>query len=122
MKEKEENIKEEEESPKKKVVKEVENNIEGNAKIQSINNKTITNNTESQNSLNLLSKNTEFDEIIYFSNYFSVFRKIEFNNPISTESNPYILSREFYILFLSCLECQPSFLHLRHLHLVIQLE
>jgi len=95
MKEKEEIINEEKDSPNKIVVKEVENNIEGNGTIQNITNNIINNNYESQNSLNLLSKNTEFDEIIYFSNYCSVFRKIEFNNPISAESNPYILSREF---------------------------
>ena len=95
MKEKEEIINEEKESPNKIVVKEVGNNIEGNGTIQNITNNIINNNYESQNNLNLLSKNTEFDEIIYFSNYCSVFRKIEFNNPISAESNPYILSREF---------------------------
>ena len=44
---------------------------------------------------NLLNINTEFDEIIYFSNYFSVFRKIEFANPITHDSHPYIISREF---------------------------
>ena len=49
----------------------------------------------SQEKYNLLSKNTEFDEIIYFSNYFSVFRKIEFNNQISQDFHPYIMSREF---------------------------
>jgi len=95
MKEKEEINNEEEDSPYKIVGNEVENNIEENDKIQNINNNIIKNNNDSKNNLNLLSKNTEFDEIIYFSNYFSVFRKIEFNNPISTESNPYILSREF---------------------------
>ena len=50
---------------------------------------------QSQDNLNLLNLNTEFDEIIYFSNYFSVFRKIEFQNPISQNSHPYIMSREF---------------------------
>jgi len=95
MKEKEEISKEEEDSPHKIVGNEAENNIEENDKIQNINNNIINNNNDSKNNLNLLSKNTEFDEIIYFSNYFSVFRKIEFKNPISTESNPYILSREF---------------------------
>ena len=95
MKEKEEIINQEEDSPNKIVVKEAENNIEENGKIQNINNNIINNNNDTQNKLNLISKNTEFDEIIYFSNYFSVFRKIEFNNPISAESNPYILSREF---------------------------
>ena len=95
MKEKEEISKEEEDSPHKIVGNEAENNIDENDKIQNINNNIINNNNDSKNNLNLLSKNTEFDEIIYFSNYFSVFRKIEFKNPISTESNPYILSREF---------------------------
>ena len=95
MNEKEEISKEEEDSPHKIVGNEAENNIDENDKIQNINNNIINNNNDSKNNLNLLSKNTEFDEIIYFSNYFSVFRKIEFKNPISTESNPYILSREF---------------------------
>ena len=95
MKEKEENINEEKDSPNKIVVKEVENNIEENGLIQNITNNIINNNNNSKNNLNLLSKNTEFDEIIYFSNYCSVFRKIEFNNPISAESNPYLLSKEF---------------------------
>ena len=49
----------------------------------------------SQDKYNLISENTEFDENIYFSNYFSVFRKIEFNEQISQEYHPYIMSREF---------------------------
>ena len=48
----------------------------------------------SQDKYNLISENTEFDENIYFSNYFSVFRKIEFNEQISQENHPYIMSRE----------------------------
>ena len=51
--------------------------------------------TDIQDKYNLLNLNKEFDEIIYFSNYFSVFRKIEFANPITHESHPYIMSREF---------------------------
>ena len=50
---------------------------------------------DTQDKYNLLNLNKEFDEIIYFSNYFSVFRKIEFANPISHEYHPYIISREF---------------------------
>ena len=49
----------------------------------------------SHDKYNLLNVNTEFDEIIYFSNYCSVFRKIEFQNPISQNFHPYIMSREF---------------------------
>ena len=44
---------------------------------------------------NLLNLNTDFDEIIYFSNYCSVFRKIEFQNPISQDFHPYLITREF---------------------------
>ena len=44
---------------------------------------------------NLLEINTEYDEIIYFNNYCSVFRKIEFENPINQNSFPYLISREF---------------------------
>ena len=43
----------------------------------------------------LMETNTEFDEMLYFSNYFSVFRKIEFEDPISQNSYPYLISREF---------------------------
>ena len=43
----------------------------------------------------LMEINTEFDEILYFSNYFSVFRKIEFENPINQNSFPYLISREY---------------------------
>ena len=53
------------------------------------------NKKESQEKYNLLDVNAEFDEIIYFSNYCSVFRKIEFTNPITSDSHPYITSREF---------------------------
>ena len=87
-------MKEEEDEPYEIEGKEAENNIEDNEKIQNIN-IIINNNNESKNNLNLLDKNIEFDEIIYFSNYRSAFRKMEFINPISAESNPYILSREF---------------------------
>ena len=75
--------------------KKEENNIEENGinKISNLDN--INNINEPQDKLSLLNKNTEFDEIIYFSNYFSVFRKIEFSDPISSESTPYIMSREF---------------------------
>jgi len=44
---------------------------------------------------NLMEINKEFDEILYFNNYFSVFRKIEFENPINENSIPYLITREF---------------------------
>ena len=44
---------------------------------------------------NLFEINTEYDEILYFNNYCSVFRKIEFENPINQNSFPYLISREF---------------------------
>jgi len=88
-----------EESQNNIIKKKEENNIEVNENENGINkipNLDINNNIpEPQDKLNLLNKNTEFDEIIYFSNYFSVFRKIEFTDPISQESTPYIMSREF---------------------------
>ena len=39
-------------------------------------------NSKKKNKYNLMELNIEFDEILYFNNYFSVFRKIEFENPI----------------------------------------
>ena len=77
------------------IKKKEENNIEENGKNKISNLDNINNINEPQDKLSLLNKNTEFDEIIYFSNYFSVFRKIEFSDPISPESTPYIMSREF---------------------------
>ena len=75
--------------------KKEENNIEENGINKEGNIDIINNINEPQDKLNLLNKNTEFDEIIYFSNYFSVFRKVEFSDPISSENTPYIMSREF---------------------------
>ena len=69
--------------------------IPKNENPQNTNINTIQNQSFTHEKNNLLSLNTEFDEIIYFNNYCSVFRKIEFNNPISQEYFPYIPSREF---------------------------
>ena len=55
----------------------------------------INDNTIKKEKYSLMETNTEFDEILYFSNYFSVFRKIEFENPINQNSFPYLISREF---------------------------
>ena len=52
-------------------------------------------NSKKKNKYNLMELNIEFDEILYFNNYFSVFRKIEFENPINQNSFPYLVSREF---------------------------
>ena len=52
-------------------------------------------NSKKKNKYNLMELNIEFDEILYFNNYFSVFRKIEFENPITQNSFPYLVSREF---------------------------
>ena len=51
--------------------------------------------SKKKNKYNLMELNVEFDEILYFNNYFSVFRKIEFENPINQNSFPYLISREF---------------------------
>ena len=45
--------------------------------------------------INLLEKNVDFDEKIYFNHYFSVFSRLEFENPINEITIPYIMSREF---------------------------
>ena len=55
----------------------------------------IENNINIKDKYNLLETNTEFDEVLYFNNYCSVFRKIEFENPINQNSFPYLISREF---------------------------
>ena len=52
-------------------------------------------NSKKKNKYNLMELNVEFDEILYFNNYFSVFRKIEFENPVNQNSFPYLISREF---------------------------
>ena len=87
----------EDESHNKKIKDEIDNQININQIHfpQDSNPNIIQTKNISQEKYNLLSKNTEFDEIIYFSNYFSVFRKIEFNNQISQDFHPYIMSREF---------------------------
>ena len=51
--------------------------------------------SKKKNKYNLMEINKEFDEILYFNNYFSVFRKIEFENPINENSIPYLITREF---------------------------
>ena len=48
-----------------------------------------------ENQINLLEKNVDFDENIYFNHYFSVFGKLDFENPINERTIPYIMSREF---------------------------
>ena len=60
---------------------------------QNLNSNSIIN--KSNDKYNLLNPNIEFDEIIYFSNYCSVFRKIEYKNPISQDCHPYLPNREF---------------------------
>ena len=89
-----------------------ENDLENNIKIESLDIKMINednikipqdpenikeNNKEFKlkEKYSLMETNTEFDEILYFSNYCSVFRKIEFEEPISQNSYPYLISREF---------------------------
>ena len=81
MKEKDEcNI--DDESHNKRIIKEEEYEISNlNKKIPQDTNPNIIQ-SQILDKPNLLNVNTEFDEIIYFSNYFSVFRKIEFKNPI----------------------------------------
>ena len=97
MLEKDEDDEIEEEIKNKNIIK--ENN---NFKIDMIkkidNSQNLKSNTfinKSHDKYNLLNPNTEFDEIIYFSNYYSVFRKIEYQNPISQDYHPYITTREF---------------------------
>ena len=48
-----------------------------------------------KNQINLLEKNVDFDENIYFNHYFSVFGRLDFENPINERTIPYIMSREF---------------------------
>ena len=89
-----------------------ENDLENNIKIESLDIKMINEDNikipqDSENikennkefklkeKYSLMETNTEFDEILYFSNYCSVFRKIEFEEPISQNSYPYLISREF---------------------------
>ena len=91
-----------EDSQNKKIIKNIinEENIETitfqNDKIPHNSNPNIIQNQNfTQEKNNLLNLNTEFDEIIYFSNYCSVFRKIEFQNPISQDYHPYLITREF---------------------------
>ena len=55
----------------------------------------INDNLIKKEKYSLMETNTEFDEMLYFNNYFSVFRKIEFENPINQNSFPYLISREF---------------------------
>ena len=84
-----------EESHNKKIIREEEYEISNlNKKIPQDSNPIIIQN-QIQDKPNLLNVSTEFDEKIYFSNYFSVFRKIEFKNPISLDSHPYLETREF---------------------------
>ena len=62
---------------------------------ESSNNNEINIDLKNKNKLNLLEINTEFDEILYFNNYFSVFRKIEFESPINQNIIPYLPTREY---------------------------
>ena len=48
-----------------------------------------------ENQINLLEKNVDFDENIYFNHYFSVFGRLDFENPMNERTIPYIMSREF---------------------------
>ena len=48
-----------------------------------------------ENQINLLEKNVDFDENIYFNHYFSVFGRLDYENPINERAIPYIMSREF---------------------------
>ena len=58
-----------------------------------INNNPIT--IPKNNKINLLETNIDFDEIIYFNHYSSVFGKLDFENPINEIQVPYLMSREY---------------------------
>ena len=50
---------------------------------------------EKKTQINLLETNVDYDENIYFNHYFSVFNKMEFENPINDRQIPNLMSCEF---------------------------
>ena len=50
---------------------------------------------EKKTTINLLETNVDYDENIYFNHYFSVFNKLEFENPINDRQIPNLMSCEF---------------------------
>jgi len=50
---------------------------------------------EKKPKVNLLEKNVDFDENIYFNHYYSVFTKLEYESPIIDKYIPFLMSSEF---------------------------